>query len=100
MKEPRMVLLTFFYFLILGSKFTQAKVKQDLVKEKKTQLTDLRKLQRRGFPLKTLIHHSFFLSLRDRKPEYLSPQQKRRCLAFTLDSKENDSDFLKVSPER
>lgn len=55
-------------------------------------------MQRLGYGLKELIHHEFFVSLRERKPDFLSPQHKRRKLAFE-EANENDCDFLRVSPE-
>lgn len=76
-------------------------VKARLIKENHRQLNDLRKMQRLSFPLKTLLHHDFFVSLRRRKPEFLSPESKRRKLAFeSCESKEGEVDFLMVSPKR
>eukprot|EP01127_Copromyxa_protea_P006800 TRINITY_DN1677_c0_g2_i12.p1 TRINITY_DN1677_c0_g2~~TRINITY_DN1677_c0_g2_i12.p1 ORF type:complete len:166 (+),score=45.31 TRINITY_DN1677_c0_g2_i12:368-865(+) len=67
-----------------------------MIRERQKQLTELRRIQQSLLPLKTLIHHSFFEELTERKPHFVSPQLKKRKIAFTADE---DSDFLKVSPD-
>jgi len=78
-----------------------AACKDKLTKSRQDQLARLKKLHRRGTDLHTIIHHPFFLPLRERKFHFLSPEQKRKRLSFSaaLSSVQDEDDFLVGSPQ-
>lgn len=77
-------------------------VQEGIIKAKKTQLKQLRQLNRKGMPVKNLIHHSFFDELKVKKPEFVSPvaPKKKKIPPFQMNMVRLLTSRVSITPSR